>query len=420
MTSVDDLRLAVRLTARRLATYALAGLGDDVCRLDIERYIADPYPLYESIRAKGPVYRSRTGYSAVTSHALCAKVLRDPGFGVQRVSTSQGPIDDTYRPLADAFLGLDPPDHTRLRRLAAPAFRPKLMQGYRARVYALAHRLLDEAQRRASTDGGFDLVADFAAPLPIAIICDLLGIRDADADRLARWGKVIGQSLDGIRSVAFAHELRAASAELTAMFAELIERRRRQPGEDVVSMLIAAEADGRLTVRELVATCQLLLIAGFETTVNLIGNATRLLLAHPRQWSLLREDPDLAVGVVEETLRYEPPVQLTERVSHAEVDLAGRRLPADSMVLVLIAAANRDPEVFPAADRFDITRERGVEHLTFSSGIHYCLGAPLARMEGEIALRVLAERMPRLRLSGPVGLRRSLTLRGPWRMPVAA
>jgi cytochrome P450 len=238
--------------------------------------------------------------------------------------------------------------------------------------------------------------------------------------RFACFGAVVGQALGGVFSTRQAEELRAASTDMVQLFVELECHRRRYPGDDVLSMLTAAKADDQLSLEELVATCTLLLIAGFETTVNLIGNATLALAQHPDQWNLLRDDPDRAAATVEETLRFDPPVQATIRVPREPVELAGRTLPANARVMLMLAAANRDPEVYPDPDRFDITRTDGPEHLVFSSGIHYCLGAALARLEGETALQVLARRLPRLQVTGPLRRRLGSTIRGFASIPMAA
>ncbi len=423
MTAIDhDMLRRVRTTGR-IATdwailWALAQSGDLLSRFLRPGPREDVYALYEQMRAHGPVYRSRTGVHVVTSHALCSQVLRDPRF---RVRDLQNRLPD-FSPLppkasgTDSFLEQDPPDHTRLRRLAAPALRPKLIRGYRPQIEAIAHDLLDRAARRER----FDLIGDFAAPLPITVITKLLGIPDVDANRFARIGAVVGQSLGGVFSTRQAEELRAAHDDLTTLFTELEHHRRQHPGDDVLSMLTAARADGQLSLDELVATCTLLLIAGFETTVNLIGNATVALAQHPDQWTLLRDDPARAPAAVEETLRWDPSVQVTMRVPHEPVELAGRTLRPDTKVMLTLAAANRDPAVYPEPDRFDITRDAGPEHLAFSGGIHYCLGAPLARLEGEVALQALAQRFPQLQLAGPSQRRPGCVIRGYARIPMTA
>jgi cytochrome P450 len=280
--------------------------------------------------------------------------------------------------------------------------------------------LLDDALARDARDGRFDLVRDLASPLPITVIAALLDVPDVDSERFARWGRAVGSALDGVRSPRHARELAEATGALRTMFAGLLERRRRHPGDDVVSTLATAVDGGAATADEVLALAQLLLVAGFETTTNLIGNAVQALQRTPGQWAALVEDPSLAAAAVEETLRYDPPVQLTARFAHCDVEVGGVRLRRDSGVLVLLAAANRDPAVHPDPDRFDLHREQATPHLAFSGGVHYCLGAPLSRLEGEVALRVLAERAPQLRLAGRAVPRVATVLRGPLSLPVRA
>jgi cytochrome P450 len=313
-----------------------------------------------------------------------------------------------------SFLDLDPPDHTRLRRLAQPAFSPKQMAGYRPRI----ERTVDDLLDRAEAAGRFDLVPAFAAPLPIAVITDLMGVPDADADRFARVGTVIGSALDGIRSLSHAARLQSANETLKGLFETLFELRRREPADDLISRIVAAEGD-RIQPREMLPMCNLLLVAGFETTVNLIGNAVNALLDNPDQWADLCADPaGLAGPAIEETLRWDPPAQRTARCALDEVELDGRTVRPGQYVITLLGAANRDPEVFRSPGTFDIHREQAADHLAFSGGVHYCVGQPLARLEAVVALRRLAERMPGLRRNGPLRRRTSGILRGPIRLPV--
>ncbi len=411
-STTDRLATGLLLAGRRAAVRLLALGGDPVAGLLAASPRTDVYACYERIRERGPVVASRTGLHALTSHSLCAQVLRDPRFGVElpdgRGVGSDRLTAEAQGPLAGSFLELDPPDHTRLRRAVAPAFRPKLVRGWADKIAAVAHGLVDRVEGRER----FDLLTDIAAPLPIAVISALLGIEDVDTARFARIGALVGQSLDGVTSLGQADRLRAASLELEAMFTRLVALRREEPRDDVISVLAAAQADGTVSAADLTATCGLLLIAGFETTVNLIGNGVAALQADRTRWRALVDDPALAPAAVEETLRWDPPVQVTSRVVHEPLELAGTALPAGSVVLPILAAANRDPAAYRDPSRFDLHREGEPEHLAFGSGIHYCLGAPLARLEGEIALRVLAERLPDLRLLPGAGRRPGATIRG--------
>ncbi|GAB3407338.1 cytochrome P450 [Flindersiella endophytica] len=431
MTVLTDPRarqLATRVALERFGVRMLAARGDLVAKLVTPAGRRDPYPVYERIRAEGPLYRSRVGRLATASHPLANQILRDRRFGVRSTEFRHLPVPDYFEPqLGDgwdpAFLVLDPPDHTRLRRLAMPAFTPKQIAGYREGIEKVVHRLLDAAIARGEREGRFDLMAEVARPLPIYVIADLLGIPEVDIGRLARYGNALGVSLDGIRSVRHARELQWAIGELQDLFTELLTERRRAPGNDVISRLVVAlgtdDTPGALSVGELLQVCALLLVAGFETTVNLIGNGTYALLSNPEQWAALRADPaGLAPKAVEETLRYDSPVQLTERIAHEDVELGGRVIPKDRAVLLLTGAAGRDPEVFADPARFDLSRDAAAEHLAFSSGIHYCLGASLARLEGVVAFQAIAERLPELRVAGRVTRRKMVTLRGLAELPV--
>jgi cytochrome P450 len=368
----------------------------------------NPYPVYERLRADGPLSPTPLGNWATVSHAACDAVLRDRRFGV-----TGGPPGESDFDLS--FLEMDPPDHTRLRKLASPAFSPRAVAGYDARITSTVAGLLD----RAAAAGSFDLVRDFASPLPIAVITDLLGIPEDETAGFTTHGMVIGSALDGVKSLRHARQLLAARRELRVLFSRLFELRRTQPRADIVSALVAAEGS-QLSADEMVPLCSLLLIAGFETTVNLIGNAVQALLAHPDVWKELCADPEtVAPRVVEETLRYDPPVQRTARIALEPVEIQGIPVRRGQLVLTLIGGANRDPSVYPNAAMFLIDRKDPTPHLSFSGGIHYCLGAPLARLEATIALRMLATRMPGLRAAGPVRLRQGATIRGPRSLPLA-
>lgn len=404
-------RFATGLYRQRLDVWWAARRGDLICRRRMPSGIRDPYPIYEQMRRRGPILPTRLGNWSTTSHALCNQVLRSRSFGVAPLDP---PADAAEQGMNLSFLTMNEPDHGRLRRLAQPAFSPRMMDRYRVLVEKTTHQLLDAAEAR----GRFDLVTGLAAPLPIAVITSMLGIPDADTATFQRYGAAIGSALSGIRSLRHAREVMTADREIERLFTSLFELREREPRDDLVSLLVAERGSG-IRPEELEPMCSLLLIAGFETTVNLIGNGVRALLDHPGQWQALREDPTLANGCVEEVLRWDPPVQETGRIAFEDTGLGGVTVRKDQLVLTLIGGANRDPEVFASPDRFDITRTPAVEHLAFSSGIHYCLGAPLARLEAATAFGVLAERMPGLRLAGRVRMRPSSTIRGPLHLPVA-
>jgi cytochrome P450 len=385
--------------------------GDLFSRLTLPNHHTDPYPIYEEMRARGPMLPTRLGNYSTTSHRLCNEVLRSRKFGV---TPEDGSEDLAHQVGMDlSLLELNPPDHSRIRRLAAPAFTPRRIAGYAGLVDQAIQRLLDECERKRE----FDLMSAFASPLPIAVVTHLLGLPN-EPERFRRLGSTIARALDGIWSLGQARMLAAADGELQTTFAELLERRVREPGDDLVSALVA-EQGSAITPAELSVLVRLLLVAGFETTVNAIGSGLRWLLADRDQWELLVADPGRSPAAVEEVLRFDPPVQQTARVAHHPAEVGDVPIAKNQWVITLLAAANRDPGVYPAPNSFDITRESPAEHLAFSGGIHYCLGSPLARLELTQAFRALAERFPHIRQTGPITMRLGTTLRGPLQFPVA-
>ena len=400
--------------------------GDPVGRLLRSTEIRDqPYEVHEEIRARGPLVPSALGL-VTTSHAVAAEVLRSDRFGVGwDRSAAPGPIrwalrfgdelDASGVAEPPSMLVVDPPDHTRFRRLVSRAFTPRATAAFEPVVQRTADTLLDALERRTGT---VDLVDTYAAQLPVLVIADLLGVPADRREDFLRWGAAAAATLDpGLffgRYVAAEHALRAMHAFLREHF----ERLRHDPADDLVSRLVGLPDDEALTERELHATVMLLLGAGFETTVNLLGNAVVALDAHRDQWETLAAAPAGWDNAVEEVLRYDSPVQLTGRTAKATVPLAGREVRAGTRITVLLGAANRDPDVFADPARFDVTRANARDHLAFSAGIHYCVGAGLARLEGVVGLRTLAERFPELRVSGRPERRDLRTLRGFERLPV--
>ena len=360
------------------------------------------------------------------SHAVASEILRSDRFGVAwdrsaaprliRWALAFGDeLDAAGVAEPPSMLVVDPPDHTRFRRLVSRAFTPRATAAFEPVVRRTADTLLDALELRS---GPVDLVETFAAQLPVLVIADLLGVpTDRRADFL-RWGGAAAATLDpGLpfrRYVGAERALRAMHAFLREHFARL----RRDPGEDLVSRLVGLPDDEALTERELHATVMLLLGAGFETTVNLLGNGVVLLDAHREQWDALRADPAGWDGAVEEILRHDSPVQITGRTAKENVSLAGREVRPGTRVTVLLGAANRDPEVFEDPARFDVSRANARDHLAFSAGIHYCVGAGLARLEGAVGLRALSERFPELTVSGRPVRRDLQTLRGFEHLPV--
>jgi cytochrome P450 len=372
-----------------------------------KRYLSDPYPLYRKLREKDPVHRSRLFDGVImTRYEDVQGVLKDPRFSAddrngpdyerqRRAAVTAGVLTEEEAAEPPSMLRLDPPDHTRLRSLVSRAFTPRAVESLRPRVEAIVDELLD----RVADDGRMDVVRDLAYPLPVIVIAEMLGIPAEDRDQFKEWSDAVAAQLGFAQDFSRARRAQFASRELRAYLGEVVERRRRQPREDLISALIAAEQEGdKLSSQEVFATAELLLIAGNETTTNLIGNGLLALLKHPDQMELLRREPDLMPNAVEELLRYDSPVQATSRLPLEDLDWRGERLGRGQQVMLVLGAANRDPEQFPDPDRLDITR-KDVRHLSFGHGIHFCLGAPLARLEAPIALNALLQRFPGLRLS---------------------
>lgn len=425
MSVTHEVRAATVMAFGRTMLRVGALTGNPVGRLFALRPPEDPYPQYERIRAAGPVVRSPLRLFATASHPLCSQVLRDPAFRVADgaqflgIDWTRGPEDDRElaHPIDHSLLALNPPAHTRLRKLVAPSFTPRAL---RARVPGIQKIVAGRLAAIAGRGGPFDLVADFASQVPVQVICELMGVPDDHKDRFMSWGSTIATSLDGVRTMGERRRSRQAVVELGEFYDDLMVRRRRSLGEDVLSDLLRAEPDGApLSRQELVATVALLLGAGFETTVNLIGNAVLVLLTRPDLVERLVAEPGFAAEVVEEVLRYDPPVQFTVRMTTAEVELGGVPIGSGEMVGVMLAGANRDPDVFADPARFDPGRPNNRDHLSFSAGPHYCLGAGLARLEAEIALRELFTRFPGLRAAGPPVRGRMRNLRGLEHYPVS-
>ncbi|GAA1957512.1 cytochrome P450 [Amycolatopsis minnesotensis] len=413
-----EFRLGAKMLAMRALVGTMAAYGDPVARVLGRTALRDPYPAYERIRARGTLTRHPVGLYLTASHATASAILRDSRFRVEPSAAHVGvdwnirPGDEhaLVHPMEQSILTMNPPEHTRLRRLVAPWFTPKALRERRTRIETVVEEHLDAAGTR------FDLVADFAARVPIAVICDLFDLSDREHRRFAHWGATLAGTLDGIRTPGERRAVHAVTADMTGFFTALLARRRREPGDDLVSGLLAAEIDGEpVRERDLVALAGLVLVAGFETTVNLISGGALALLAAPEQREVLAGDP---AAVADEVLRFTTPVQFTLRLPAEPVEIAGTTLPAGAMVAVLLAAANRDPAVFTDPHRFDLRRGNAREHLAFSSGIHYCLGAGLAKLETEIALAALFRRFPVLRLAGPVAYRRARNIRGPLSVPL--
>ena len=396
--------------------------GDVVFNPLLPEFHADPYPFYRRLREADPVHLSTLGLWVLTRYDDCVTCLRDPRFGRDGfeaiLSAQYGDESETGR-LPRSMLFRDPPDHTRLRSLVNRAFTPRVIEGMRSHIQGIVDRLLDRVQSRRE----MDVIGDLAYPLPVTVICDMLGVPVTDHEQIKEWSSDIIRSLDAIgvpSDETIIERGRVGRKGIADYFRGLLPDRRRNPRADLLSSLIAVEEQGdRLTEGELLSTCVLLFIAGHETTVNLIGNGLLALLRHRDQLECLLADPGLLGTAVEELLRFDSPVQRTARITNAEVELGGKVLPKGAFVVAAIGAANRDPAHFADPDRLDVARADN-RHIAFGFGIHFCLGAPLARVEGQIALQSLLRRMPGLRLTGPEPeWRESSTLRGLKALPVA-
>ncbi len=388
---------------------------------------ANPYPAYAQLRSDAPVHRvalpNGQGMWLVTRYEDVSAVLRDERFVkdwrnamTPEQLAQMPPIPEVMRPLSKNMLDTDPPDHERLRALVSKAFTPRLIERMRPRVQAIADALLDAVWDK----GEMDLIDDYAFPLPIIVIAELLGVPAEDRNEFREWSDaaVSGDATQEYVEKILLPHMQAFTGYLRAMF----EEKRENPKDDLISALVRAEEAGvKLSEDELLAMVFLLLVAGHETTVNLIGNGVLALLRHPDQLQKLKDDPSLIKPAIEELLRYDGPVETsTERFAREDVRIGGTVISKGEMVTVVIASADHDPERFPDPDALDITRADN-KHLAFGKGIHFCLGAPLARMEGQIAIGTLLRRMPELRLADPPGSltwRPGLVLRGLKGLPV--
>jgi cytochrome P450 len=375
---------------------------------------ANPYPVYHELRKRGPLHLPWANLTVFSSFRDCNEVLRHPAsatgimFARPEIAARAGP-----RPFGKTgFLFLDPADHARLRQLVSNAFAPKVVKALEPDISALVSSLLDDVEAA----GTFDVIADLAYPLPVAVICRLLGVPIEDEPEFSRASAPLARLVDPFitftRDPHGSDELRRAGLWLHGYLHDLIEQRRRAPGEDLISALIAVEESGdQLTEEEIIATCTLLLIAGHENTVNLIANAILAMLRHPWQWAALGADPGRVSAVIEETLRYDPPNQLMGRIAREDTTIGDVTVSKGGIMMLLQAAANRDPDVNERPDEFDPDRET-IHHLAFGHGPYFCLGAPLARLEASIALSAVTSRFPNARLDGEPLYKPNVTLRG--------
>ena len=389
-------------------------------------FIRDPYPHYERLRTSDPMHLTPLGMFVASRHAEASLVLRDKRFGkdyVERTIRRYGPDimnEPVFRNMSHLMLQQDPPDHTRLRGLVVKAFTARRVEDMRPRI----QQIVDETLDRIIPQGKMDLIEDFAFRLPVTIICDMLGIPSEHREAFYAGSRDSGRVLEPVPMTP--DEIKAGNARIAMAqmyFQHLFELRRKQPGDDLTTQLVHAEDDGsKLSNEELTANINLLFVAGHETTVNLIGNGLLALHRNPDQLALLKANPALITNAIEEFLRYDSSVQLTGRVALEDIDdLGGKKIPKGESVLCLLGSANRDPAVYPdRPERLDITRPN-VRPLSFGGGIHFCLGAQLARIEAEVAIATLLRRLPDLRLDDAENpeWRPTFVLRGLKRLPAS-
>lgn len=386
----------------------------------------NPYLQYARLREGDPVHRSGALQAWVlTRHADCLAVMRDHERFSSDSRTARGQLAEALQqqrresplPTADTMLGVDPPRHTQLRGLVSRGFTPRRVEELRPRIESIMRDLLDAAGSR------FDLMTEIAQPLPVIVIAELLGVSPADRLRFKDWSRTLANTTNVLQTPEMIEAARVAILELIDYFTKVIDERRLDPRDDLISALVRAEEDGqRLSREDVLAFAILLLVAGNETTTNLIGNGLAALLDHPEAMEALRAEPARLGAAIEEMLRFDSPVQGVVRFATRDLEIAGQPVAAGDVVLALTGAANRDPAVFADPDRFDIARfedGRTERHLSFGQGIHYCLGAPLARMEAGIVFSALLDRFAAIRAVEP-GIERggTLLLRGPVSFPV--
>jgi cytochrome P450 len=402
-------------------------------------FFENPYAQYAAIRDAGAVHRTLFGPWMLTHWEHVHQLLRDPTTSVEDRNAPESQFSDLFEPpdlgrtpdeIArgdKAILNIDPPDHTRLRKLVSKAFTPRTVEQLRPRVEALVDDLLDRAAEDAAAepDGRWDVISGLAFPLPFAVINEMLGMPDStDTAQLREWSHTLVQVLDPILAATNAEAIYEAGDHMIEVITDAIawKRGRLDQDDDLLAALIRAEDDGdMLTEVELRDNVMLLFMAGHETTVNLIGNGMQALLRHPDQLARWRDDPALDATAVDELLRYDAPVQLSRRIVMSELELDGHSIAPGTLVMTHLAAANRDPAKWgPSADRLDVGRADAGQHVTFGSGIHFCLGASLARLEGQVAMRSILRRFPDLEQAGDAVPNGRITLRGLDSLPVSS
>ena len=383
-------------------------------------FLQNPYPMFDRLRAEAPVFWSNKGrYWLISRYADAHTLLRElPAEMALQRRPRVNPRIQLIPPAAELLksrshwlLAIDPPDHTRLRSIFNKAFTPAMVNQLRPRIQKIASDLIDALQDKAE----IELISDYAFVLPVTVITEMLGIPAEDRDKFRHWSHALTQTLEPrpVLDLDRINRANQSNRDLIDYLRPLIQDRRRNPKNDLISALVEAEEKGnKLSEQELLGNCVLLLVGGHETTVNLIGNGVLALLRNPEQLEMLKSDPTLIVSAVEEFLRYDSPAQIVRGVAVEEIELRGCRIKKGDMIVILLGACNRDPAVFPKPDKLDIQRSPN-KHISFSEGIHYCLGASLARAEGKIAIATLINRLPGFRLkTDKVEYKQPFALRG--------
>lgn len=387
----------------------------------------DPYPTYQRLRTEDPIHRNFFGSWVLTRYGDVKAILQDSRIVCdnlpERIRSKNPYLEKQHKDLnalaritSKWLLYLEPPDHTRLRRLVGKVFSPATVEKLRPKIQTTVDNLFSQSESK----GQIDIITDLARPLPVLVIAEMLGIPADCNSEIFHWANEVSEIFDPLNSLETFSRMNEIVIQFEQMLRQIVEERERQPQADLISELIAARDEGdKLTTEELISVCMLLFGTGEETTVNLIGNGVLALLKHPDQLERLREDPSLIQSAVEELLRYESPVQAISRIAVEDIELQGKTIKSGQQVIVYLGAANRDPDQFPQPDQLDIARPEN-RHLAFAEGIHYCLGAFLARAEGQIAIKTLVQRFPQLHLLAPnPRWRKNISLRGLETLPIS-
>ena len=384
-------------------------------------FYINPYPTYRQLQTEDPVHLSAIGAWIITSYTDVAKALRDPRLSSKPSEISSYSQRQQGSSLVGSFISdilffRDPPDHTRLRRLIGKVFNTRVVEEMRPRIQEIVNELIKQIEEK----GDLDIIADFAKPLPVTVISQILGIPVEDRYQLKQWSYWLGYIFDPMKASDVSQQLTQSIVEFREYLTGLIAKRRQKPENDLITALIQArDEQDKLSEEELLVTCMLLFASGEETTVNLIGNGVLSLLRHPDQLEKLRQNPSLIQSAVEELLRYESPLQISGRTAIENIEIGGKLIKKGPPVFLILGAANRDPAQYHSPDQLDITRTNN-NHFAFGDGIHYCMGAALARTQGQIAINTLVQKLPNLKLqTNKLEWRENVFLRGLKKLPVS-